>query len=99
MIEFKKIEKEDIFKSDFLNMNQNNKLSFSLGKTAILYGPNGTGKTSLSKVFNLEENTDLILNFENREYSKDDIKNNDFFYVISDQNSRNIMRGKEEDFF
>lgn len=99
MIEFKKIEKEDIFKSDFLNMNQNNKLSFSLGKTAILYGPNGTGKTSLSKVFNLEENTDLILKFENREYTKEDIKNNDFFYIISDQNSRNIVRGKEEDFF
>lgn len=99
MIEFKKIEKEDIFKSDFVNMNKNNKLLFNLGKTAILYGPNGTGKTSLSKVFNLEENTDLILNFENKEYTKEDIKNNDFFYVISDQNSRNIVKGKEEDFF
>ncbi|MGL5057813.1 MAG: AAA family ATPase [Fusobacteriaceae bacterium] len=98
VIEFKKIEKEDIFKTNFLNMAKNNILSFKKGNTAILYGPNGTGKTSLSKIFSLEDKTDIMFKFENIDYTKELIKQNNIFYVISDQNSRNIVRGKEEDF-
>lgn len=98
MIEFKKIEKEDIFKSEFLNMVKNNTLSFKKGNTAILYGPNGTGKTSLSKIFSLEDKTDIMFKFQDIDYTKESIKENNIFYVINDQNSRNIVKGKEEDF-
>ena len=59
-IEFKKIEKENIFNDFFKSMDKNNILDF-VNKTVILYGPNGTGKTSLSKIFNYEEKTKFEL--------------------------------------
>lgn len=96
-IEFKKIEKENIFNDFFKSMDKNNILDFA-NKTVILYGPNGTGKTSLSKIFNYEEKTKFELEEDGIVYTTENTKENRYFYVIKDQNARNIIKGNEEEF-
>ena len=52
-LKFYKLKKEDIFKDSFINFNQNNEIEFRKkgdSNIAVLYGPNGTGKTSLAKI-------------------------------------------------
>lgn len=92
ILEFSKIEKSTIFCDDFINFRENNKLNFQKKKTAILYGPNGTGKTSLSKIMMQEEGTLLEVTYNN-------IEKDNLFHVISDQNGRNIIKGTAKDFF
>ena len=96
-IEFKKIEKENIFNDFFKSMDKNNILDF-VNKTVILYGPNGTGKTSLSKIFNYEEKTKFELEENGVVYTTENSTENRYFYVIKDQNARNIIKGNEEEF-
>lgn len=96
-IEFKKIKKENIFNDFFKSMAKNNILDFA-NKTVILYGPNGTGKTSLSKIFNYEEKTEFELEEDGRVYTTENSKENKYFYVIKDQNARNIIKGNEKEF-
>lgn len=47
---FNKIENGLIFTSDYRTFVKNNTISFSNAGIAVVYGPNGTGKTSLAKV-------------------------------------------------
>ena len=49
-IEFNKIAKGSIFCEEFINLIQNNLVTFERNRIAIIYGPNGTGKTSLAKI-------------------------------------------------
>lgn len=93
---FKKIEYNNIFCEEFKNLKINNKIEFKKN-IAILYGPNGTGKTSLSKVLsgNNEEKDMLFeVEFEGRK----SIVGDKIFHVISDQNSRNIIKGSAKDY-
>lgn len=92
ILTFSKIKKENIFYSPFENLTKNNTINFSKKNIAILYGPNGTGKTSLSKVLNMEENTEFLANYNG--YNKESL-----FHVINDQNSRNIIEGNPNEFF
>lgn len=48
-LKFKKIEYNNIFCEDFKELKNNNEIEFKKN-IAVLYGPNGTGKTTLSKV-------------------------------------------------
>lgn len=93
---FNKIENEKIFCKDFKDFNKNNEIKFNK-KIAILYGPNGTGKTSLSKVLasnNQEKNMCFEVDFE----GKEEYEINEIFHIISDQNSRNIIKGEAKDY-
>lgn len=101
---FHKIIKDNIFQSDFENFQQNNEIEFKSIKDnniAVIYAPNGTGKTSLTKVLSNRANGEFSLNsifslsFNGVEYNQD---NNELFYIINDQISRNIVPGKTEDF-
>lgn len=47
---FKKIENATIFATDFRNFCVNNTIQFSDSGMAVVYGPNGTGKTSFINV-------------------------------------------------
>lgn len=94
-IVFKKIEKESIFCDEFKNLNKNNEIVFAEKNVAIIYGPNGTGKTSLAKVLNKEKNTKYILNIDEEIFTE---KDNTIAHVIFDQNDRNIIQGSTEDF-
>lgn len=102
-IEFHKIEFENVFAEDFVRLTENNTIDFADNSDekkkkeksiVVIYGPNGTGKTSLSKVLSGVENSKI-------EYSIDGTSANsvsDNFFVISDQNSRNIISGKTDEF-
>ena len=91
---FNKIENGLIFTSDYRTFVKNNTISFSNAGIAVVYGPNGTGKTSLAKVFSGEEGTAISCEYDSLVY--EDVK--ELFHVINDQNNRNIISGTAKDF-
>lgn len=90
---FSKIENEGIFVSDYQNFVKNNSISFSNEGIAVIYGPNGTGKTSLVKALSGEKGTRVNYSYNGQEYSDDSQ-----FFIINDQNNRNIIGGSAKDF-
>ncbi len=103
---FSRIERENIFQKDFINFKENNEIEFKAireNNIAVLYGPNGTGKTSLAKILSNNKNKNgfdkksfFSVKYDKKEeYNQD---NNDLFHVINDQISRNIVPGTTEDY-
>lgn len=92
-IEFNKIENKHIFAPEYENFVENNTIEFSAQNIAVVYGPNGTGKTSLIRAILGEKDTSIKYQFNNTKYS-----DGSQFFVIQDQNNRNIIQGKVEDF-
>lgn len=98
----KSIKRKEVFGTDFAEMTKNNEIEFrKFNKKwfpkqgiAVLYGPNGTGKTSLARVFSGEEDSSFELDINGTSYTNED----KVFHVIDDQNSRNIIKGKTEEF-
>lgn len=90
---FEKIENEDIFVSDYKKLIRNNEIDFSREGISVIYGPNGTGKTSLVKVLSSEKGTKVKYTYDRKEYT-----NGSQFFVINDQNNRNIIQGETKDF-
>lgn len=93
-ITFNKIENGLIFTSDYRTFVKNNTISFSNAGIAVVYGPNGTGKTSLAKVFEGAEGTSISCDYDSVHYEN----GNNLFHVINDQNNRNIIHGTAKDF-
>ncbi len=93
-ITFSKIENRSIFTNDFSPFVSNNEICFSHTGIAVLYGPNGTGKSSLAKVLSGEKETSISCEYEGKVYSDA----TQLFYVINDQNNRNIIKGEAKDF-
>ena len=94
-LEFKKIVKENIFCDDFKDLKENNIIKFNK-KIAVIYAPNGTGKTSLSNILDCEKNTEFKLSYNKKEYTSK--SKNKLFYKIADQNARNVIKGETGDF-
>lgn len=92
---FSKLQKEDIFCHDFNEFERNNEIVFSSQGIAVLYAPNGTGKTSLVKILNNSDNCSFSVSYNGQQY---DTSNNNLFHIINDQNSRNIIAGTTKDF-
>ena len=92
---FHRIENGTVFTRDFSPLVQNKEIQFSSAGIAVVYGPNGTGKTSLIKVLNNERGTRLSFSYDENEYESGE----GVFHVIHDQNNRNIIAGKTRDFF
>lgn len=91
---FEGIKNKDIFGVDYQNFVKNNEIDFSKNQIAVLYGPNGTGKTSLVKVLSSEAGTDVKYTYGGQSYT-----DGTQFFVINDQNNRNIIQGETKDFF
>lgn len=94
---FNHIENGKIFADEFNSLNSNNEIKFSgtQNQITVVYGPNGTGKSSLTKVLDDGLNTKLSFNFEGKEFNAA----KEIFHVINDQTNRNIIHGKARDFF
>ncbi|TBT47362.1 ATP-binding cassette domain-containing protein [Vibrio parahaemolyticus] len=90
-----KIKKDNIFTDAYLGLTQNNELDFESKKVCVLYGPNGTGKTSLSKVLNQDKGVEYTLNIDGTEFTESGAL---IAHVISDQNDRNVIQGETQDF-
>lgn len=95
-IQFKKIKNGNIFAKEFENLTQNNTIEFpKKEEIAVVYGPNGTGKTSLIKVLGDDKNTELEFSFDGKQYNK----GIEVFHIITDQYHRNVISGDACDFF
>ena len=93
---FRKIESGDIFTRDFSPLVRNNEIIFPQSEEiAVVYGPNGTGKTSLIKVLGDTPNTKIEFSLDGTDYQA----GAEVFHIINDQNNRNIISGETRDFF
>lgn len=93
---FKKIESGDIFTRDFSPLVRNNEIIFPTSEEiAVVYGPNGTGKTSLIKVLGDAKGTKVEFSLDGTDYQA----GAEVFHIINDQNNRNIISGETRDFF
>ena len=90
---FNHIKNKNIFCSDYEKFIANNKIDFSKEGIAVIYGPNGTGKTSLVKALSSEKGTSIQYEYDGNEYA-----DSSQFFVINDQNNRNIIQGTTKDF-
>lgn len=92
---FHKIRNKNIFTRDFSPLTKNNVIDFEeKNKIAVIYGPNGTGKTSLIKVLADMDDTDVEFSIDEQKYNS----GKDVFHVINDQNNRNIISGNAKEF-
>ena len=94
MIKFNKIVNGDIFTRDFRPLAKNNEIKFSSKGMVVIYGPNGTGKTSLIRALSGDNRASVEFEYEGISYSSGEA----IFHVINDQNSRNIIAGETKDF-
>ncbi|HML67787.1 MAG TPA: AAA family ATPase [Clostridia bacterium] len=95
-IMFSKVEIGSIFTHDFRNFLNNNTICFSEQGVAVVYGPNGTGKTSFINVISGKQGSSFVADYLGAQYTSN---SEDLFYIISDQNHRNIISGTAKDFF
>ena len=97
---FSSIKNGTIFDAQFQNLTPDvGTIEFKqmnpVGGIAVIYAPNGTGKSSLTKVLGSEA-TDVI-SFSATDDNGTTITP-DAFHIILDQINRNVIRGKETDY-
>jgi ABC-type Mn2+/Zn2+ transport system ATPase subunit len=93
LITIKSLSKESIFCPEYKALTTNNIINVKNKNIAVIYGPNGTGKTSFSKVLSQDGEYEIDINGTNHTHVDDEIA-----HVISDQNDRNIIEGETQDF-
>lgn len=94
---FTHIANNGIFCDDYDNLRKNNLIDFSKHRIAVLYAPNGVGKTSLARTLGRDAGSSFAARYNGVEYN-DEKDSEPLFYVIADQNNRNIISGKAEEF-
>lgn len=90
-----KLVLENIFCNEFNPLISNNTIDFTNQSICVLYGPNGTGKTSFTNVLNLSKNSKYEIFLDGKAFTEENEK---IVHVISDQNGRNLIVGSTEDF-
>lgn len=103
-LKFNRIVNQSIFQSEFENFSTNGdnviefkKQSHASGGIAVLYAPNGTGKTSLTMVLGNQETRD-DLSFEAIYNNNLIFPETKAFHTIGDQISRNVIKGETSDY-
>ena len=100
---FKSIKNESIFGSDFENLSESQgtiefKHMHTPGGLAVVYAPNGTGKSSFTRVVSSEKSTANISFLAEDETGNSITPENGAFHTIKDQINRNVIGGKETDY-
>ncbi|PMM20521.1 AAA family ATPase [Vibrio lentus] len=90
-----KIKKDNIFTDEFLALKASNEIDLTGKSISVIYGPNGTGKTSLSKVLSREKKTEYTVKIDDITFTE---KDEQIAHIISDQNDRNFIEGETQDF-
>lgn len=104
-LEFSSIKNQTIFQPEFQNLsvNGNNTIEFkkqprAAGGIAVIYAPNGTGKSSLTASLGNEITSDE-LSFEAIYNGTQNIRpESKKFHAIGDQISRNVIEGETSDY-
>lgn len=103
-ITFSSIKNGTIFNSDFQHLaNDNGTIKFkhngnNTGGIAVVYAPNGTGKSSLARVLETDkESEDLSFSATDEKGNTITVESN-AFHIIHDQIDRNIIPGEETDY-
>lgn len=104
-LEFSSIKNQTIFQPEFQNfsVNGNNTIEFkkqprAAGGIAVIYAPNGTGKSSLTATLGNEITSDE-LSFEAIYNGTQNIRpESKKFHAIGDQISRNVIEGETSDY-
>lgn len=104
VLTFSKLKNCDIFEVEYddLVSTGNASIEFKMqsqssGGLAVLYAPNGTGKTSLSDILGCEsysEDKNFVADFNGNPIQANDKK----FHVIKDQINRNVIPGDTSDY-
>ena len=100
---FTSIKNNEIFESDFLNLSEaNGTISFKhmqgAGGVAVVYAPNGTGKSSLATLLQTEVASDSMDFIATDECGNSVVPETGAFHVIQDQINRNVISGKTTDY-
>ena len=100
-IVFSSIKNSTIFEPEFQSLTPSNgtiefKHLNTPGGIAVIYAPNGTGKSSMAKVLGTDAgNGDILFSAINDE---EQVVTPGDFHIIPDQINRNVIRGKETDY-
>jgi len=102
-LEFSKIKKNAIFEPEYQSLNAKNgtiefKKKSSSGGIAVVYAPNGTGKSSLTKVLSSENSSEQIAFVATDEKGSLITPESNMFHIIPDQINRNVIKGTETDY-
>jgi ABC-type arginine transport system ATPase subunit len=104
ILTFNRIKNGEIFEQEFNNLVAygNSSIEFKMqnqtrGGIAVIYAPNGTGKTSFSRVLACESSDNklnFVADYNGCQISAEDKK----FHVIKDQLNRNVIPGDTSDY-
>lgn len=103
-LEFSQIHNGIIFDSEFDDLKKNNgtiefkRQNHAKGGMAVVYAPNGTGKSSLASVLGNLESTDELYFRAIDDSGAEVIPESASFHVIADQIQRNIIQGDESQY-
>lgn len=100
---FSKIHRESIFNVDFDNLTEDNgTIEFKRKKTsggiAVVYAPNGTGKSSFTEVLKREESTAAVDFLATDDCGVVIGPSSKVFHIVADQISRHIILGDESQY-
>lgn len=100
---FTSIKNGTIFESDFQTLTSDvGTIRFkhmgNRGGIAVVYAPNGTGKSSLTKVLSAEASSGDVFFAATDENGNKIAPESKAFHIIPDQIGRNVVRGKETDY-
>lgn len=103
-LKFTKIQNNTIFNSDFDSLSENNgtiefkRQNHARGGLAVVYAPNGTGKTSMAKVLKCKTSTSECTFSALDDAGTVITPESNVFQVIGDQISRHIIQGDESQY-